>query len=66
MFNKTSDEFINELSVKFQTIRVEAGETIYNEGDPGAVLFFVGMGKIQLLQQNKVVRMLEFGRNIEV
>ena len=48
IFKSLSDQALSELSNRFTTRHVQAGEVLFNSGDPGAEMIIIQSGKIAI------------------
>jgi CRP-like cAMP-binding protein len=53
MFSRLSEERLAEIHISLETRPLEAGEILFNMGDPGDELYIIEMGQIAIYAPNK-------------
>ncbi len=53
LFREASDELLSSTTAQFATESFDAGEILFNEGDPGDKFYIVAQGKIEIFTSNR-------------
>jgi CRP/FNR family cyclic AMP-dependent transcriptional regulator len=53
LFGALSDEVLDHIAKTLHTVRVQAGESIFREGDPARELYVVLEGEIEVLKKSR-------------
>jgi CRP-like cAMP-binding protein len=53
LFGALSDDVLNHLASTLKTMRVQAGESIFKEGDPAREMYVVLDGEIEILKKSR-------------